>query len=318
MSMQIRQDISKKPSKHNMYYMKNIKRYKMLYLMVIPGVLYFLIFKFLPLGGMLIAFQDYSIFKGFLGSDFVGLKHFINLFNYGDFKLILGNTLLMSLYDVLLGFPAPIILALIINEISNGKFKKTVQSIVYLPHFLSWAVLGGIVIVQILSPEYGLANHMLRALGKDPIYFMTKPEYARGIVILSGIWRDMGWGTIIYLAAITGINPNLYEAASIDGASRFKQVLVITVPAIMNVVVVLFLLKMGRFMESGFDRFWVFLNDINRSKIEIFDTYVYQSGLLEGRFSYTTAVSVFKSVVGFCIMFTANKFSKKVTGDGIY
>lgn len=297
---------------------QNIRRYKMLYIMVLPGVLYFLIFKFLPLGGMLIAFQDYSIFTGFFGSKFVGLKHFTNLFNYGDFLLLLRNTLVVSLYDVLLGFPAPILLALVINEIRNKRFKKIVQSVVYLPHFLSWAVLGGIVIVQILSPEYGLVNHILRFFGKEPIYFMTRPEYARGIVVASAIWRDMGWGTIIYLAAITGINPNLYEAASIDGASRFKQVLVITVPAIMNVVVVLFLLKMGRFMESGFDRFWVFLNDINRNKLEIFDTYVYQAGLLEGRFSYTTAVSVFKSVVGFCIMFTANKFSKKVTGEGIY
>jgi len=305
------------------YKMKNEKlsrmlKYKALYLMAIPGFIYFIVFKYIPLAGVVIAFQDYNIFKGVFGSKFIGLKNFIMLFNYGDFIDILVNTLVINAYDLLFGFTAPIILAIMINEIMNTSYKKIVQQMVYLPHFLSWPVLGGIIITQLLSPETGMINMLIKSVGMEPIYFMVEEQYSRAILIISGIWRDVGWGTIIYLAAMAGINPSLYESASMDGAGKFRQMISITLPTLIPVMMVLFLLKIGHFMDFGFERVWVFLNPSNRSKIEIFDTYIYQAGLMEGRFSYTTAVGLFKSVVGFLLLFIGNKVSKKTTGESLY
>lgn len=296
----------------------NLLKYRALYIMSFPGILYFFIFKYIPMFGIVIAFQDYNIFKGITGSEFVGFKHFIKLFQYGDFTEILTNTLMINFYDLLFHFSAPIILALIINEVVNLRFKRIVQQVVYLPHFLSWTIMGGIITTQFLSPEYGLVNILLKSLGHESIYFLIKPELARGIVVFAGIWRDTGWGTIIYLAALTAINPNLYEAASIDGASRFKQLLNITLPALLPIITMMFLLKIGNFLDFGFERVWVFMNGAIREKIDIFDTYVYQCGILEGKFDYTTAVGVFKSFAGLILMTIGNMISKKTTGESLY
>lgn len=298
--------------------LSNLVKYKELYIMAIPGLLYFIIFKYIPLGGIIMAFQDYNLFKGIFKSDFVGFKHFVTMFNYGDFYRILVNTLMINFYDLLFAFPAPIILALMLNEIKNAHFKKFVQQTVYLPHFLSWVILGGIITTQFLSPEQGLINKLLVALGQEPIYFLVDAGYGRAILILSGIWKDVGWGTIIYLAALSGINPSLYEAASIDGAGKFRQLISITLPSLVSTIVILFLLKIGNFLDFGFERVYVFLNGANRETIEIFDTYIYQTGLLEGRFSYTTAVGLFKAVVGFVLLYTGNTISKKFLGEGLY
>lgn len=298
--------------------LQHIMRYKALYIMSLPGILFFIVFKYIPLFGVIIAFQDYNIFKGILGSPFVGLKHFRILFDYGDFWEILANTLIINAYDITIGFMAPIILALMINEIGNSKFKKFVQQTVYLPHFLSWTILGGLIVTMMLSPETGIVNMMRGWFGLEPIYFIIKEEYARGIVILAGLWRDTGWGTILYLAAIITVNPSLYEAASVDGASKLRQVFVITLPALLPIMTVLFLLKIGHFLDYGFERVWIFMNPATRSKLEIFDTYIYQAGIREGRFSYTTAVGLFKATVGFLLLYTGNKISKRTTGEGLY
>lgn len=298
----------------------NIKKHKTLYIMSIPGILYFIVFKYIPLAGTIIAFQDYNIFEGMMASEFVGLKHFKLLFEYGEFRRILLNTMVISFYDMTIGFIAPIILALLINEVTNSKVKNFIQQTVYVPHFLSWTILGGLIITQILSPQTGMLNQMLINIGiiEEPIFFMVKEEYARGIVIFAGLWRNVGWGTILYLAAMTSINPNLYEAASVDGATRLRQVFAITLPALLPVITVLFLLRIGHFLDYGFERIWVFMNAANRPKLEIFDTYIYQSGLKEGRFSYATAIGVFKSVVGFTLLYIGNKLSTKSTGEGLY
>ena len=296
----------------------NLRKYKALYIMAIPSILYFIIFKYIPLLGTIIAFQDYNIFKGFLGSPFVGLKNFGIMLQYGDFLQILINTLVISFYDLIFGFTAPLILALMIYEKTNTPFKKVVQQTIYMPHFLSWTVLGGIIVTQLLSPSSGLINILLKSIGVEPIYFMIKPEMARGIVVLAGIWRDTGWGTIIYLAALTAISPNLYESAEIDGAGKVRQLLSITLPSLIPIITTLFLLRIGHFLDFGFERVYVFLNGSISSKIEIFDTYIYKTGLQQGRYSLTTAVGLFKSLVGFVLLFCGNKLSKKLTGESLY
>ncbi|MCI8801697.1 ABC transporter permease [Acetatifactor muris] len=294
------------------------KKYRMLYIMVVPGILYFILFKYIPLLGNVIAFQDYNIFKGIFHSAWVGLENFKILFQYGDFLPILKNTIIINLYDLLFGFTAPLILALVINDISSSWFRKGVQQVVYLPHFLSWTILGGIVITQLLSPSQGLVNMLLKGMGMEPIYFMTEASMARAIVVLAGIWKDMGWGTVVYLAAMTAISPSLYESASLDGAGKFKQLIYITLPGIVPVIITLFLLRIGHFLDFGFERIWVFQNASNVSVLEIFDTYIYKAGLQQGRYSYTTAVGLFKSVVGFLLLYGGNMLSRKTTGESLY
>lgn len=296
----------------------NGKKYRMLYIMAAPGILYFILFKYIPLLGNVIAFQDYNIFKGILHSSWAGLENFRILFTYGDFLPILKNTIVINLYDLLFGFTAPLILALVINDISCSWFRKGIQQIVYLPHFLSWTILGGIVITQLLSPSQGLVNMLLKGLGKEPVYFMTEASMARAIVVLAGIWKDMGWGTVVYLAAMRAISPSLYESASLDGAGKFKQLIYITLPGIVPVIITLFLLRIGHFLDFGFERIWVFQNASNVSVLEIFDTYIYKAGLQQGRYSYTTAVGLFKSVVGFLLLYGGNMLSRKTTGESLY
>lgn len=295
----------------------NFKKYKALYLLSIPGILYFLLFKYVPLLGSAMAFQDYNIFKGFLGSAWVGFDHFQRMFQYPDFLRILKNTLLLAVYSLGFGFPIPIILALLLNEIRKVFFKRTLQTILYMPHFLSWVVIGGIAI-EILSPRTGIVNNFISMLGFEPIYFMGEDSYIRTILVSSGIWKDAGWGTIIYLAALTSINPDLYEASEMDGAGRWKQTLTITIPAILPTITILFLLQIGHFLDFGFERVLVFLNTLNSNKGEILDTYIYTAGLLDRQYSYTTAIGLFKSVVGLVLIMTGNSLSKKLTGEGLY
>ena len=297
---------------------ENFKKYKALYLMAIPGILYFMLFKYLPMAGLIISFQNYNVFKGFFGSEFVKFQNYQTLFSYGDFWLILKNTLLLNFYDLVIAFPIPILLALLINEVKNTAFKRTVQLTIYLPHFLSWSILGGIMSFQILSTQTGIVNQMIQAFGGEPIFFMTKPEYAKSIAVIIGIWKSAGWGTIIYLAAMSGINPSLYEASIIDGAGKLKQMFYITIPMIMPVVVIKLLLQIGHFMDFGFERIWVIMNGANRGALDIIDTYMYKTGLLEGRFSYATAISVFKATVGLILILSANSFSKKTTGESLF
>lgn len=292
-------------------------KYKALYFISLPGLFYFLLFKYVPLMGSVIAFQDFNLFNGITGSKWVGLKHFERMFSHYDFLNILKNTLLLGIYDIIFAFTAPIILALLLNEVRLMLYKKIVQTIMYAPHFLSWVIVSGI-FVGILSPESGVLNVMLGWFGIDPIYFLGDDSYIRSILVGSGLWRDIGWGTIIYLAALAGINPDLYEAAEIDGAGRWKQTLNITIPALLPVITILFLLKIGDFLDYGFERVFVFQNPLNIRNSEILDTYIYKAGLKQLQFSYATAIGVFKSVVGLFLLLIANTLSKKATGESLY
>ncbi|WP_159886762.1 ABC transporter permease [Paenibacillus puerhi] len=294
-----------------------IRKHWALYVLSIPGILFFIVFKYIPLTGSAIAFQNYNIFKGITGSPWVGLEHFKRMFAYTEFLTILKNTILIGVYDLVFAFPVPIVLAILLNEIRLAVFKRIVQTVVYMPHFLSWVIVGGI-LVGVLSPTTGFVNTVISALGFEPIYFLGDNSYIRTILIGSGIWKDSGWGTIIYLAAIAGINPDLYEAAQIDGASRLRQIRSITIPVILPTIMILFLLQIGNFLDFGFERVFVFLNPLNSENGEIIDTYVYRAGLVDRQYSYTTAIGLFKSVVGLLLIMLGNTLSRKTTGEGLF
>ncbi|WP_127582109.1 ABC transporter permease [Paenibacillus koleovorans] len=297
--------------------LSNLWKYRALYFISLPGLIYFAIFKYVPLAGNVIAFQNYNIFRGVFKSPWVGWDHFKRMFDYADFHQILANTLLINLYDLLFGFTAPIVLALLLNEVRRTAFKRVIQTTIFMPHFLSWVIISGI-FIGILSPSTGIINQVLAWIGMEPIYFMAKEQFTRSIIVVSGIWRDSGWGIIVYLAALAAINPNLYEAAEIDGANRWHQTIYITFPAILPTVTVLFLLNIGNFLDFGFERVYVFLNPLNNQTGQIFDTYIYEAGLRRGQFSYTTAVGLFKSVSGLALLVITNWLSKRATGNSLY
>ncbi|MCR8634837.1 ABC transporter permease [Paenibacillus radicis (ex Xue et al. 2023)] len=305
--------LSQQDLRKRSYFLKNWQ----IYTMIMPGLLFFVIFKYIPLTGSIIAFQNYNPFGGMLGSEFVGFEHFVRLFSYPEFYRVLRNTLLISLYQLIFGFPAPLILALLLNEVRKVMVKRVLQTVLYVPHFLSWVILGGMV-MSLLSPDMGLINQVLAVFGMDKIFFMQMPEYFRSIVVVSGVWKEAGWGTIIYLAALTGINPELYEAAEVDGAGKLRQVFSVTIPALMPTIMVLLLLKIGHILDLGFEQIYILLNPLVRETGDILDTYIYEVGLLGGQYSYTTAIGLFKSVVGLVLILGANTISKKATGDSIF
>lgn len=296
---------------------KDIKAAKYLYMLIIPIMIYILIFRYGPMYGVVIAFKDYRIGDGIWGSVWVGLKHFKRLFNSYDFYQILRNSLLLNVYSVVFQFPVPIILALMLNEAKNRYFKRTVQSILYLPHFLSWVILGGIVI-QMVSPSTGIVNTIIKAFGGEPIYFMSSKIWWLIIYIVSGIWKEAGWGTIIYLAAISNVDAQLYEAAYIDGANKWDQTWHITLPAIKPTIVILLIMRMGSMISVGFDQIYILSNDYVREVSEVFATYTYRMGIQNVQYSYTSAIGLFQSVVNFIMLVGTNFLAHKMGEQGIW
>ncbi|TDF98053.1 ABC transporter permease [Paenibacillus piri] len=297
---------------------KEYKRHRSLFLLLLPGLLWYVIFHYGPLYGIQLAFKEYKIFNGIMGSPWVGLMHFERMFSISDsFFQIMKNTLIISFYHIVFGFPAPIILALIFNELRWNLFKKITQSISYLPHFLSWVVLAGL-LTTFLSPNTGVINYIIELLGFDPVFFLGDPGYFRFTLVMSGIWKEVGWGTIIYLAALAGIDPHLYEAAVVDGASRWKQIWHITIPSIMPVIAILFILRIGNLMDAGFDQVLNLYNPAVYGVADILDTYVYRVGINQMQYSFTTAVGLFKNVVGFIMILTANYCVKKAGEEGLF
>jgi len=292
-------------------------RNRWIYVMLLPGILYFLIFKYIPMFGLVISFQDYKPFKGITGSEWVGFAHFERLFTHPDFWKILSNTLILFGLNLLFYFPVPIVLALMLNEVRSAFFKRLFQTLVYLPHFMSWVIIVSISYVM-LTMDGGIINELLVKLGFSKINFLLSPEWFRPTYILQVIWREAGWGTIIYLAAIASIDPGLYEAARMDGAGRLRQIWHITLPAIRSVIIVLLILKIGDVLELGFEHVYLLLNSMNRSVAEIIDTYVYTTGLRQMQFSYSAAVGFFKSAVGLVLVMLANRLAKKFGEEGIY
>ena len=296
---------------------REIKSARYLYLLIIPVMIYILIFKYGPMYGIVMAFKDYKIGDGIWGSAWVGMKHFQALFNSYDFYRVLRNSLLLNVYSVIFQFPVPIILALLLNEVKSTYFKKPVQSILYLPHFLSWVILAGI-IIQMLSPSTGIINSIIKFFGGDPIYFMSSKSWWLVVFIVSGIWKESGWGTIIYLAAISGVDSQLYEAAQIDGAGKLRQVWHITMPAIKPTIVILLVMRMGSMMDVGFDQIYMLSNDYVREIADVFSTYIYRMGIENIRYSYTTAIGLFQSVVNLILLAGTNWVAHRLGEQGIW
>ncbi len=296
---------------------RNVRQHPLLYLMALPGVLYFVIFHYWPMYNAQIAFKDFRILDGISGSPWVGLEHFLSVFKSTYFVNVVVNTLLISFYKLLFGVPAAVIMALLLNEVRVGWFKRFAQTITYLPHFLSWVVVFGIMLT-ILSPSSGLLNKGIEALGGTPINFLGSTTYFRSVLVFSDIWKDIGWGAIIYLAALAGVSPSLYEAAAVDGATRFHRIWHISLPSILPVIVLVTLLSIGNIMSAGFGQVFVFYNPSVYVVGDIIDTWVYRQGIQGFQFSVATAVGLFKGVVGLVLILVTNWAAKRFTGTGIW
>lgn len=288
-----------------------------MYVMLLPGLIFLLLFKYTPMYGILIAFQDFNIFAGISGSEWVGLEQFKKLVHSDEFLQVLTNTLLISFYKIVLLFPIPIVIALFLNEVRRMLFKRTIQTIIYLPHFLSWVIISGL-FVTILSPAGGLVNEVIRFLGGQPISFLTDNHFFRSVVVFTAGWKEVGWNAIIFIAAIAGIEQEQYEAAAIDGAGRIRQMFSITLPGIMATIVLMFILRIGSVLEAGTEQILTMYNPLVYQSGDVIGTFVYRMGLGQLDYSFSTAVGLFNSLVGFLLVVTGNMLSRKFLHRSIW
>ena len=297
---------------------KGYIKYWDLCLMLLPVIVYFIVFKYIPMGGIVIAFKDFKLGLGVSGSEWVGLANFVDAFRTRFFIRAIRNTLIISVLKLCVGFPAPIILALLLNEVRHNGYKRVVQTISYLPHFLSWIIMAGI-LSQLLSPNNGAVNALLKSLGrKDPVPFLLDNTYFRGTVVISDVWKGVGWGSILYLAAISSIDPTLYEAAICDGATRPQRIRYITVPCIMPTITIMLILSLGGILDAGFDQLLNLYSSAVYETGDIIDTYVYRVGLVDWNYKLSTAIGLFKNVIGFILVAGTNAVAKAISGTGIW
>lgn len=297
--------------------LSKLKDGKYLLIMVLPAVIYYILFKYIPMWGVLISFKRYSPFKGFWGSDWVGLQQFRVFFQSPFWWRCVRNTLILSLYSIVFGFPAPIIFALILNDVKSVRFKKLAQTVSYMPHFLSTVVVVGL-FYMFLSPNTGPVQKLIVALGGAKGDFFAQAKYFRTIYITSGIWQSTGWGAIIYLAALTNISPSLYESATIDGANKFQQLRYITIPSIIPTIVIMLLLRLGNILGVGFEKAFLLQNDANHETSDVIETLVYRTGISGGNYSYGTAIGLLTSVINLCFLFVFNSISKKISETSLW
>ncbi len=288
-----------------------------LYVMLLPGLIYILVFKYLPMYGITIAFQDFNIFKGVMGSEWVGMANFEKMFSDPEFYQVFMNTLIISISKLVVLFPLPIVAALMINEIHTAWFKKTTQTIIYLPHFISWVIVAGI-FTSLLSPSSGLVNMLITALGGEPVSFMMSNDWFRKVLVFSDGWKETGYGAVVYIAAIAGVDQQLYEAARVDGAGRLRTIWSITLPSIATTIVLMLILRLGSILEAGTEQILAMYNPTVYQTGDVIGTYVYRMGLGQQQYSMTTAVGLFNSVVGFILVVSGNFFSKKISGSSIW
>lgn len=296
---------------------RSIRKNWDLYLLILPVVLYFVLIKYLPMYGIQIAFKDFSSSKGIWGSDWVGMKHFIRFFNNYQFWTLMRNTVGISLYQIAVAFPIPILFALLVNEVRSKWFKKTVQSITFMPHFLSTVVLVGMV-MAFLSPSTGLFNHVIRLFGGEAVYFMTEPGMFKSIYVVSDIWQNMGFSSILYIAVLAGIDKHLYEAAMIDGANKLQRLIHIAIPCLIPTAIIMLIFQFGSIMDIGFEKIYLMQNDLNRTASSVISTYVYEIGLLGSQFSFSAAVGLFNSVINFGLIIVVNQVAKRVSGTSLW
>jgi putative aldouronate transport system permease protein len=298
------------------WFMRNLRliwKHRFIYVLLLPGLLFFIIYVYWPMFGNIIAFQEFSPFRGFSGSPWVGLKQFERLFADPDLGRVIVNTFLLSGLQIMLAFPIPIVLALMLNEVRSEIYKRSIQSIIYLPHFISWVVIVGIW-YQMFGSQ-GLINQLIISAGGETISFLTNPTWFRVNFVLQNVWKGSGWGTIIFLAALTSIPQELYEAAAIDGASRFQRMRHVTLPGIRPVILVVLIIQMGNVLNIGFEHIFLLLNPVTEPYAQVLDTFVYTRGIVRGDFSFATAVGLVKGVVGMIMVLTANWLARRF-GDG--
>ncbi|MBW7454917.1 ABC transporter permease [Paenibacillus sepulcri] len=308
--------MDRKPQSATGMVLRNLSKTWQLYILLLPSLLYFFILHYIPLYGVQIAFKEYIATRGIWGSPWVGFDHFQRFFNSYYFKDLIRNTLVLNVYGLLL-FPLPIILALSFNEVKHAAFKKWAQTITYAPHFISTVVMAGM-IIAFLDPETGLINNIIKAFGGDSTPFLIIPHWFKHIFVWSGQWQGLGWGAIIYLAALAGVNPDLHDAASVDGASRMRRIWHINIPAIMPTIIILFILTMGSFMSIGFEKVLLLQNALNMSSSDVIQTFVYRSGLLQSQYSFSAAVGLFDSLINVVLLVTANQIARKTTENSLW
>jgi putative aldouronate transport system permease protein len=305
-----------KMNKRKKFRRKILKRYQ-LYLLLLPTLAYFIVFHYLPMYGATIAFKDFSPYIGIVDSPWIGFEQFERFFRSSQFWTLISNTLLLSLYQLAVGFPIPIILALLINYAAKGRFKKVVQTVTYAPHFISTVVIVGMLTV-FLSPQSGLVNNFLTLFINEPILFMADENWFKSIYVWSGIWQNAGWGTIIYLAALAGVNPMMHEAATVDGASKLRRIWHIDLPTIAPTIVILLILDMGNLMAIGFEKVFLMQNSLNLASSEIISTYVYKMGLQSAQYSFAAAVGLFDAVINFILLVCVNQTAKKLGQNSLW
>lgn len=295
----------------------SFKQYKWLYFLLIPGVVYFAVFRYAPMYGLIIAFKNYVPFLGINGSDWVGLQNFKEFISNPDFFRLFTNTLILSVLTIAFTFPVPIILALLLNELRLKFTKKMIQTAIYIPHFLSWTIIVSITFL-LFSVENGIFTNLAQMITGNKIDFLTSPAWFRPLIVLQTIWKETGWNTIIYLAALSAVDQEQYEAAIIDGAGRFQRLIHVTLPAIKNTIILLLIMRVGSILNNGFDQIYLMMNSLNRSVADVFDTYVYVMGITQGAYSYSTAVGLFKSVISLILVLGANKIANYFEQDGLF
>ncbi|BFH70377.1 MAG: ABC transporter permease subunit [Paenibacillus dendritiformis] len=296
---------------------KIFRKHWQMYLLLAPVAVYFIVFHYVPMYGVQIAFKDFIATKGIAGSPWVGMKHFERFYQSYYFWRLIKNTLGIGLYQLLVGFPVPILLALMMNEIRGKWFKKTVQTVTYAPHFLSTVVMVGILVI-FLSPDTGMINHLIRAFGGEPVSFLTEPGWFKSLYVFSGVWQQMGWSSIIYLAALSGVDPQLHEAARVDGASRLQRIRHVNLPCIMPTIVILLILNTGSILSVGFEKVFLMQNDMNLESSDVFATYVYRSGLLGAQYSFSAAVGLFSNIVNFILLVSVNFIARKAGNTSLW
>ncbi|WP_256710831.1 sugar ABC transporter permease [Paenibacillus sp. FSL A5-0031] len=296
---------------------KELKRNRFLYMLLVPVAIYLLLFKYAPMAGEIIAFKNYRLSDGIWGSSWVGFQQFEKLFASREFYIVLKNTLLLNLYSLLFAFPAPILLAIMLNEVRLEWYKRTLQNLLYIPHFISWIVLGSI-IIALLSPSTGIVNYLLQAFGIEPIYFMADKLWWPVTFIVSGIWKEAGFGTILYLAAMASIDPTLYEAAKIDGANKIRQIWHVTLPGIRSTIAILLILQVGKMMDVGFEQIYALRNPAVTSVAEVISTFVYTRGIVNLQYSYTTALGLFQSLIALILIVSVNRIIKALGERGLW
>jgi putative aldouronate transport system permease protein len=298
-------------------FLRLLVRDRELYLMALPVIVFFIIFHYGPIYGLQIAFKDFRAIDGIWGSEWVGLKHFLRFFNSFRFWTLLGNTLGIAVYELIAGFPVPIIFALLLNQLRFRRFKKVLQTVTYAPHFISVVVIAGMLHI-FLSPRVGIVNTFLGIVGLDPVFFLGRPELFKSVFVFSGIWQQFGWSSIIYIAALSAINPELYEAATVDGSTRFQRLLHIDIPGIMPTMVILLILNVGHFMQVGFQKILLLQNPMNLSASEVIETYVYKTGILSAQYSYSAAIGLFNALINVVLLVTVNRAARSLSETSLW